>query len=379
MNKSIPKPKNWQDFEELCLMIWREEWNCPEIKRNGRSGQVQNGVDIFGIPNGQTGYYGIQCKLILDNRSISESEIDEIIVGAKSFNPPLLSLYIVTSAEKDSSIEAYVRKINMEFIAIGNFKVNIFCWGELEHLIHKNENIFNWYFNLSKTKQPYAEVFFENEQKEIILTPVYIKTIVKYNNSNRTNDLLKTNQISPKWSTLDDNVIRPLPFIFNINEIFYNLGTVEFRLHLVNDSNLALEDYQIHFNITKNFAAIDVSRKKTSYLDVKNYAYDTSINTEGIGKILPFESILLPQMETCFDAICIKPFISSVDLYLNWSIHSKTFYNFGSLKILIRPEFIEVVDNSSMPFGFDYDPKIIISNYYTTDYDEYCENRKISI
>ncbi len=59
----IRPPENWQDFELLCKKLWGEIWNCSDtIKLNGRSGQNQCGVDIYGTPNGGVEYYGIQCK-----------------------------------------------------------------------------------------------------------------------------------------------------------------------------------------------------------------------------------------------------------------------------------------------------------------------------
>lgn len=62
MKKTMEKPVNWQDFESLCKKLWGEIWHCPSIKKNGRQGQSQNGVDIYGIPAGETDYFGIQCK-----------------------------------------------------------------------------------------------------------------------------------------------------------------------------------------------------------------------------------------------------------------------------------------------------------------------------
>ncbi len=39
-------PAHWQDFEDLCLKLWRRR--LIDAKKNGRSGQPQAGVDIFG-------------------------------------------------------------------------------------------------------------------------------------------------------------------------------------------------------------------------------------------------------------------------------------------------------------------------------------------
>lgn len=53
----LRKPENWQDFERLCKVLWGEIWECPDtIKRNGRQGQAQKGVDIYGIKKGECVY-----------------------------------------------------------------------------------------------------------------------------------------------------------------------------------------------------------------------------------------------------------------------------------------------------------------------------------
>ena len=91
ISKSLPKPQNWQDFETLCKKLWGEIWSCPEIKKNGRQGQAQNGVDVCGMPKGESGYYGIQCKGKDDytGKNFTIKEIDGEIEKAKSFIPAL--------------------------------------------------------------------------------------------------------------------------------------------------------------------------------------------------------------------------------------------------------------------------------------------------
>ena len=62
ISQSLPRPENWQDFESLCKKLWGEIWSCAEIKKNGRSGQKQAGINLYGILKGETSYFGIQCK-----------------------------------------------------------------------------------------------------------------------------------------------------------------------------------------------------------------------------------------------------------------------------------------------------------------------------
>ena len=45
---SLPKPKNWQDFEYQVKELFVCILNDPNTQLNDRTGQQQNGVDIFG-------------------------------------------------------------------------------------------------------------------------------------------------------------------------------------------------------------------------------------------------------------------------------------------------------------------------------------------
>ncbi|PKG24270.1 hypothetical protein CWS01_07725 [Niallia nealsonii] len=55
---SIPAITSWGKFESLCLDIYKREWNDDNAQMNGRSGQSQCGVDVFGSTNN----IGVQCK-----------------------------------------------------------------------------------------------------------------------------------------------------------------------------------------------------------------------------------------------------------------------------------------------------------------------------
>ena len=146
----IRPPENWQDFELLCKKLWGEIWNCPDIiKRNGRSGQKQCGVDIYGTPNGSTEYYGIQCKG-KDNYThaqLTKKEIDAEITKAKNFKPALKAFYFATTAVKDAAIEEYIREKNVENITNGGFAIDIFSWEDIVDLLKEHRLTYNWYIN----------------------------------------------------------------------------------------------------------------------------------------------------------------------------------------------------------------------------------------
>ncbi|MDC4380410.1 hypothetical protein OHV39_07570, partial [Acinetobacter baumannii] len=52
-NLELPRPKDWNEFEDICLSISKIKWSNPNFSRFGRIGQKQDGVDIYG--DGQLG------------------------------------------------------------------------------------------------------------------------------------------------------------------------------------------------------------------------------------------------------------------------------------------------------------------------------------
>lgn len=147
MEKTMRKPVNWQDFEKLCKKLWGEIWKCSSIKRNGRAGQNQHGVDIYGVPDGEAEYFGIQCKGKDDytKAQLTESEIDEEITKALNFEPKLKHFIFATTANKDAAIETYIRKKDIESRKNGNFSIALYSWEDIVDLIEENKNTYDWY------------------------------------------------------------------------------------------------------------------------------------------------------------------------------------------------------------------------------------------
>ena len=165
--KHLRKPENWEDFESLCKKLWGEIWDCMEIKKNGRKGQSQNGVDVYGIPKGAKLYYGIQCKGKdeYSHKQLTKDEIEYEINLAKSFQPPLAKFYFATTANKDSKIEEYIRIKDLKNRQDDLFEVHLFSWEDIVDLIDENKETHDWYLNLHKFKlKSDAEICFENGQ-----------------------------------------------------------------------------------------------------------------------------------------------------------------------------------------------------------------------
>ncbi|MBA7499086.1 Lipopolysaccharide assembly protein B [subsurface metagenome] len=129
----IAPPSNWQDFESLCCDLWREIWKDPNTQKNGRQGQPQHGVDVFGRPNQGKTYAGVQCKRkdnYADN-TITEDEVVSEVEKAKSFKPPLSEFIIATSGKRDVNIQELARTITDKHLKESLFPVNVYAWEDI--------------------------------------------------------------------------------------------------------------------------------------------------------------------------------------------------------------------------------------------------------
>lgn len=102
----IPKPADEQALERASVVLWRRLLNDPSVQRNGRRGQRQSGVDLFGIRDGDADWHvGIQCKLNSQGHALSEDEVRGEVTKALTFKPSLKEYYIITTAPDDVAMQ----------------------------------------------------------------------------------------------------------------------------------------------------------------------------------------------------------------------------------------------------------------------------------
>ncbi len=137
----IPPPSNWEDFEVLCLDLWRLIWADPKARRHGRRGQPQAGVDSYGQPKGGPVWEGVQCKLksqIL-GKKLTRNEIEDEVTKAGNFSPDLALLTLATTAPCDTDVEAAVREISRAQQEAGSFRVSVAFWEDILEEIERLE------------------------------------------------------------------------------------------------------------------------------------------------------------------------------------------------------------------------------------------------
>ena len=132
----LPIPKSWDEFEDICSDILKRKWRDPYVVRNGRSGQKQFGVDIYGRPvhlRGQgTQLAAGQCKRV---ESLTKKEITDEIEDAANFVPLTEEYIILTTLKRDATLQAFVRKKNWAIP-----RVEILFWEDISlHLCEFDE------------------------------------------------------------------------------------------------------------------------------------------------------------------------------------------------------------------------------------------------
>ena len=135
---SIPKPKNWQDFENNTCILFQCILNDPNTAMHGRAGQSQNGVDIFGRRERQDSHWvGVQCKQKSGSQEVTKAELENEVAEAKKFRPRLTEFILVTTAPDDQKIQQVAREITEQHRKVGLFSVDVWGWGTLEREVTK--------------------------------------------------------------------------------------------------------------------------------------------------------------------------------------------------------------------------------------------------
>lgn len=137
---AIPKPTNWDDFEKKMLVLAQSELKDRTAQRNGRSGQKQAGIDVFGNRNGDPNLpFGIQCKQKLQN-AVTERELRREAKSALSFKPrPPVEFILATTAPRDQAIQAVARTITEEYRRDGiHMHVAVWGWEDIEERVSQH-------------------------------------------------------------------------------------------------------------------------------------------------------------------------------------------------------------------------------------------------
>lgn len=343
MKKQLRKPENWQDFESLSKILWGEIWRCPEIKKNGRKGQKQHGVDIYGIPEKETHCFGIQCKGKDDytNFVLTEQEIDEETQKAKNFKPPLKKFYFATTANKDSVIEEYVRLKNDESIKNGGFEIHLFSWEDIVDLIDENKRTHDWYINnIDFKSQQSVKISFKNGESHLDFNPILLKNHIIYkmkeNSANKRGLFLPPLAYDNTEDKLRSTEPQPIRYFFNGETL--NRSSCVFSILIENDGSKPLEYFKMYITFKSAGIIVDTVDKRTRFLDPIKHSYNTHIYRDSNDCVFePVDQVLVQTDSIITDEICLRPTIEeSQDIIIEYDFVSKDFNKKGFLTVRLE-------------------------------------------
>jgi len=152
-NEQLRPPRDWDEFEDICADLFSLEWGDPHVVRYGRSGQSQNGVDIYGKANAADA--GVQCKSKREwpPTELTIPEIDAEIEKAKNFSPKLKTYIIVTTAENDARVTDHVNAVSAKHAKCGLFSVHVYGWMELTRRIRNHPKLLEKHFDICVLRQ----------------------------------------------------------------------------------------------------------------------------------------------------------------------------------------------------------------------------------
>jgi hypothetical protein len=124
----LPPPRDWQAFERITLDAMSLKWASPNLQLNGRPGQAQHGVDIYGSDYlGRP--VGIQCKHYAGPLRLDT--VNAEIGNAENFIGKLTALFLATTASQDAVLQKQVRVISEERTARDKFAVGLLFWDDI--------------------------------------------------------------------------------------------------------------------------------------------------------------------------------------------------------------------------------------------------------
>ena len=169
--KDIPPPDRWEDFEDLCLRLWKRILEDPNTTKHGRGGQRQSGVDIYGTDSETGSKCGIQCKQRsgYPNSKLTPEEIQEEVVKANAFAPSLDTLIVASTTKRDAKLQQVARELSEQNAEHGLFKVELYSWNDIVEWIYEFPDILAEYISIEVPAASLDKWTIDDEAREILV------------------------------------------------------------------------------------------------------------------------------------------------------------------------------------------------------------------
>lgn len=381
ITQTLRKPANWQDFESLCLLLWRSEWKSEDIKKNGRNGQSQNGVDICGHRDGEGEYSGVQCKCKPGNNALTRDEIDSEIENARAFKPDLCRLVFATTADKDAAIEEYVRIKDDENRKQGSFSIDIKSWQDIVDMLERNKPVLNTYLDI--VADDYAvSIAFGDGSERMTIHPKYSR--IHYAESRSAGPLpMKSASTGEVLNSAAGRMTSPAEHFAELIErlnqsvatqykivqghVCTNHAFCPLKFMIVNQGRAPIDDYKIIYafdNAHVSFVWDNIEKKMTVPEMLFNHGVRNLSLEDGVGVTMYGDS-LIPGDCAYSDGFFVRVPDGVEIVSIKWKLLSRHYSTEGSLKLVVDKEYVEDVKYNREKAG-------------RTEVGDYVEDREIT-
>lgn len=129
-NRRFSRPANEADFESWCAIICREMYDTNDLRKFGRRGQKQDGIDLLGsLPDGKV--IGIQCKMRND-RPLTLNDIKTDLDKLNAFELPISRFVYATTSSRNTQLHQFVIARNQESKRGRKCQLEILFWEDIE-------------------------------------------------------------------------------------------------------------------------------------------------------------------------------------------------------------------------------------------------------
>jgi hypothetical protein len=137
----ISIPKNHADFESKSVILFRVLLEDPGVKKLGRSGQKQYGIDLIGYRKGKLDRrIGIQCKKKKPGEALTPSEVRAEVRKALKYKPNIVEYIIATTADDDRALDQLAQQLTKAQRERGRkIRIQVWGWGTLEDHIDQHQ------------------------------------------------------------------------------------------------------------------------------------------------------------------------------------------------------------------------------------------------
>ncbi len=328
-------------------------WDCTDIiTKNGRVGQKQYGVDIWGIKKGEKLYSAIQCKGKDEytNSKLTRKEIDTEIKNALYYNGQLTRFVIATTANKDADIEEYIRLKSIEYRSKGLFDICLFSWEDIVDRLEEYKDVYQWYLGISTYIDSHnIEISFEDGNSIYTVYPHYNKKTKKYVLPD-DKEYIAYKMVERNMREFADKLCIPkLQSLLHTStsQNKTNKSWCRIPIYIKNTGTAGIELVKMEIN-SKEESILAINAKIPSELDGVIGSWEAlppelSINNNTPCGLMyqPRERLIVPQDKKRID-FYIQPHPNTNELDIYFKLYTREGFSEKSLHIVVKPEYHKI-------------------------------------